>query len=40
MAEINQENGVFGGVSFGNEVNENAVVEMQEQLEMKHYQQK
>ena len=27
MAEINQENGVFGGVSFGNEVNENAVVE-------------
>ena len=24
MAEINQENGVFGGVSFGNEVNENA----------------
>ena len=27
MAEINQENGVFGGVSFENEINENAVVE-------------
>ena len=27
MAEINQENGVFGGISFENEVNENTVVE-------------
>ena len=27
MAEINQESGVFGGISFENEINENNVVE-------------
>ena len=27
MADINQESGVFGGISFENEINENNVVE-------------